>query len=354
MNSCFKKIGLFLFAIALFATVLTGIAKASDQTINCTSTGCSGLSGALFNETNIAPGDSITRTLHVSNADNPDSCNLTMSATITDKVGLDDFTTKLFTVIKVGSSDVYGLRDGTDKAANIKTLGNLSGDTPISLGPIAAGADKDYNWTVYFDKDSNDDYQEASAKFDLNLTFVCGNPSLSDASATPCQDTPPAGAPYLLSVTPGLNSATLTWNEAFDPVSYYLVAYGTSHGVYQYGNPGIGGKGKTSYTVTNLSGDTTYYFVVRAGNGCAPGPFSNELSVSPTGEFIAGPAEGFLPGVLGTQDQEGEKGIKDVKGVSNLDKNYLWWLPLAILILFVFLAIYYFLNRSKKNGSKNP
>ena len=182
MNSCLKIIRLFLFSLfitALFAFVFTGIAKASDQTITCISTDCSGLSGALFTETNLAPGDSITRVLHILNTTNPDSCNLTMSATTpltTGNAGSSDFTTKLFTAIYDGSSDVYGVRDVTGKATNSKTLGNLYGDTPIFLGSIVAGGNRDYNWTVYFDKDSDNTYQAASTKFDLNLTFVCGNP----------------------------------------------------------------------------------------------------------------------------------------------------------------------------------
>jgi hypothetical protein len=40
----------------------------------------------------------------------------------------------------------------------------------------------------------------------------------------------------------------------------------------------MGGQGTTSYTVGNLATGKKYYFVVRAGNGCTPGTFSNELS----------------------------------------------------------------------------
>jgi hypothetical protein len=363
MNSCLKKIRPFLFVlltIASFAALFVGVSKAADQTIICGSSGCSGPGEALFNETNIAPGNSITRTLHVSNVANPDSCNLTMAATtpsVTGRVGSNDFPFRLFTVIKDGASDVYGLRDGADKATNTKTLGSLPGDTPISLGPIAAGASKDYNWTVTFDKGADNNYQEATAKFDFSLTFVCGNPStpngggVGGASApTVCQDTPPAGAPVLKGITLGVNSATLAWSEAPDPVSYYLIAYGTSHGVYQYGNPNIGGKGTTSYTVTNLSGGTTYYFVVRAGNGCAPGPFSNELYVIPSGKVLAGPVTGFLPGVLGVENQVGEKATQEVKGIECLDKNYLWWLPLVIEVGF--LAVYLYWLTKKRIRTK--
>lgn len=126
-----------------------------------------------------------------------------------------------------------------------------------------------------------------------------GGAVLGGATAPGCGDTPPGSAPTLLSATPGLNFVILTWLEAADPVSYYLVAYGTSPGSLQFGNPDIGGKGTTSYIISGLSGGTIYYFRVRGGNGCAPGDFSNELSATPFGITLAGPAAGFAPGVLG-------------------------------------------------------
>ncbi|OGG24140.1 hypothetical protein A3A79_03035 [Candidatus Gottesmanbacteria bacterium RIFCSPLOWO2_01_FULL_43_11b] len=94
-----------------------------------------------------------------------------------------------------------------------------------------------------------------------------------------CKDSAPTSVPMLQSAeVTGANQITLTWSEAADPVSYYLVAYGTSSKQYTYGNPSVGGKGTISYTVGSLAYGTTYYFVVKAGNGCAPGSYSNELS----------------------------------------------------------------------------
>jgi len=101
-----------------------------------------------------------------------------------------------------------------------------------------------------------------------------------------CTDAAPGSAPQLLSaLTKGTTQVTLTWSPASDPVSYYLVAYGTAPGKYIYGNVYVGGHDTTSYTVGRLSPKTTYYFVVRAGNGCQPGEFSDEIA-STTGPFI--------------------------------------------------------------------
>jgi len=123
------------------------------------------------------------------------------------------------------------------------------------------------------------------------------------AGQTPvCNDTKPGSAPTLLSALGGINNVTLKWTEAADPLTYYLITYGTKPGAQTYGNPNVGGKGTTGYTVSGLSGGITYYFQVRAGNGCAPGDYSNEISATALGAAIATetPAEGFTPGIKGT------------------------------------------------------
>lgn len=94
-----------------------------------------------------------------------------------------------------------------------------------------------------------------------------------------CTDSAPGSTTQITSVvSSGAHSITLTWKDANSPVSYYLLSYGLSSGNYIYGNPNIGGQGTTSYTVGGLNTGTKYYFVIRAGNGCTPGNYSNEMS----------------------------------------------------------------------------
>ena len=94
-----------------------------------------------------------------------------------------------------------------------------------------------------------------------------------------CIDPAPGGTVELKTASAsGAHDITLTWTDASDPVSYYLLSYGIAPGQYTYGNPDMGGQGTTSYTVGGLTTGKQYYFVVRAGNGCTPGTFSNELS----------------------------------------------------------------------------
>lgn len=121
------------------------------------------------------------------------------------------------------------------------------------------------------------------------------------AGQTPVCNNSKPGSPTLFSALGGINGVALKWTEATDPLTYYLITYGTKPGAQTYGNPNIGGKGTTGYTVSGLSGGITYYFQVRAGNGCAPGDFSNEISATVRGGAVeeGTPAEGFAPGVKG-------------------------------------------------------
>lgn len=131
-----------------------------------------------------------------------------------------------------------------------------------------------------------------------------GGGSGGSASPPVCNDTKPGSAPVLTGATAATNSVILNWTEAKDPLTYYLITYGLSSGNPQYGNPNVGGKGTANYTVQNLSGGQTYYFKVRAGNGCMPGDFSNELAATSAGEVVTGPAVGFQAGVLGRVTEE--------------------------------------------------
>lgn len=92
---------------------------------------------------------------------------------------------------------------------------------------------------------------------------------------------PPSTEPIITSAEPGMNQVTLTWVKAGDPVTYYLLQYGTNPDNLEYGNPYIGDHDATSYTVQSLNNGTKYYFRIRAGNGCKPGGFSDVESAIP-------------------------------------------------------------------------
>lgn len=141
--------------------------------------------------------------------------------------------------------------------------------------------------------------------------------SIGSNSVPTCNDTKPGSAPTFVSAAAGTNSVTLTWSGAADPVTYYLITYGEKSGAQTYGNPNVGGKGTTSYTVSGLSGGKKYYFKIRAGNGCMPGSYSGEISATPGGGTVSGIAPGFAAGVLGAKAKRitTPAGTEQIQGV---------------------------------------
>ncbi|HTK03638.1 MAG TPA: sialate O-acetylesterase [Alphaproteobacteria bacterium] len=122
----------------------------------------------------------------------------------------------------------------------------------------------------------------------LNETNSSSSSTSSSASAPVCNNLVPMGtSPYLYSSTSNSSSSiTLKFTNWQSPTDHFVLEYGTSPNKYQYGADNIGGKDITSYTVNYLNPNTTYYFRVRAGNGCAVGSWSNEISAKTLGSFF--------------------------------------------------------------------
>ncbi|MEK7551701.1 MAG: fibronectin type III domain-containing protein [Patescibacteria group bacterium] len=114
----------------------------------------------------------------------------------------------------------------------------------------------------------------------LLFCFLLGSTSLNKGDAISCKNERPQTAPFLLSAQAKDRSVVLTWQEAADPVTHYLVAYSRNEIDLEFGNPNVGPKGTTTYTVTELTNGVKYYFKVRGENGCKPGKFSNKLSAT--------------------------------------------------------------------------
>lgn len=187
-------------------------------------------------------------------------------------------------------------------AADSKEAGdNLSAEGDCT---ISAGGDL-VIWTKHFTKFVT--YSQTAIQSQGNSSGSSSNASNPSSPSNPpvCTDVKPASAPKLISAkATGRNEVTLSWTKAADPVTYYLVAYGTKSGQLEYGNPNIGGKDTSSYVVKRLNNNQTYYFKVRAGNNCMPGEFSNELAVKASGGYITAPAKGFKAGVLSAKNPE--------------------------------------------------
>lgn len=296
------------------------------------------------------PGLLVTKSMTVKNNG---GASQTVSIEAVNKIQTGSLAQVLLFKTLEGGVDRYG-------GGNDKTLQNFWDDGQISLSGLAGGATTAYDLTVKMAASSGNEYQRKEAKFDLRVGFVGTTTSVTSGGGGPfaapvCSDTKPGSAPALVNAVAGVNSVTLFWTQATDPVTYYLITYGTSPGAQTYGNPNIGGKGTTSYTVSGLSGGTTYYFKIRAGNGCAPGDYSNEISALPTGGITSGPAAGFIPGVLGVGNEaSGTATLSGMLGTASGDIRGLvvsggqpWWLWVGAAVL-IFLLIWFFRDLTSK------
>jgi len=166
----------------------------------------------------------------------------------------------------VGDTVQLSTTDGTANFPTNNVITDSNGTANFTMTSTTAGTDP---ITV------NDTTTSTTFSNWFNISFY--------AAATPtpsnsCSNVP--SAPVLTSViSKSNNTATLTWVDSADPVSNYLVSYGSTSGKYIYGDPNIGGQGTTTFTVGSLSGNKTYYFVVAATNNCGISSFSSEVSV---------------------------------------------------------------------------
>jgi hypothetical protein len=348
-----KNIKLFLLSLVIaasMAVMFIGISVAADQTIICDSSGCSGPGTALFTETNVVPTQSVAKTFEVKNQR---SETLTIALSADEKSGTDaDFLEKVdVSVDEVGGSNKYS-----------GTLDDfLLSSTTVNLGSLSASTSKEFKITLAL-QDVGNDYQGKGANFDIavNVTGEAGKTDTGTApgsvSAPTCGATVPLQAPSLSASSTSENTVLLTWTPV-DPVTHYMIQYGYSSGSYSFGASNVGNT--ISYSVGSLAGDTTYYFQVAGVNDCAPGPWSNEASATPTGAILGfGPAPGFEQ-ILGTATESGEikevekperrLGEGQVKTEAVCEMLIPWWTPLVLQAIFtsIFLS-----SRQEKKISK--
>jgi hypothetical protein len=86
-------------------------------------------------------------------------------------------------------------------------------------------------------------------------------------------------APTGLSATAGAGQVSLSWNSSLGATGY-KVFRGTSPGGES--SSAIANPSGTSYTDTNVTAGTTYYYTVKATNSAGDSPTSNEASATPT------------------------------------------------------------------------
>jgi hypothetical protein len=173
-----------------------------------------------------------------------------------------------------------------------------------------------------------------------------------------CNDVAPA-APTLISAdSGGAHSIVLKWGEVTDSVSYYLVSYGVASGNYIYGNPNVGNV--TTYTVGSLATGKTYYFAVKAVNGCMPGTYSNELSgvpgsstptpTSQSADEEVSPTEGSSPTEQLSPAKSAPITPVPQPGAVNVEKTLVYSVIGVLLLVSVIALI--LINRSARKPKK--
>lgn len=112
--------------------------------------------------------------------------------------------------------------------------------------------------------------------------------SSNNNGAPSCGNQAPPAAPKIFQVKRSKDTVTLTFVPVNRPVTYYYIAYGLKEGDERYGvsfDQGYSG-GALKYTIKKLNPTTKYYFKIRAGNGCMPGPWSSWVSTSGKGSSV--------------------------------------------------------------------
>lgn len=335
-----------LFLLLLASFFVKPIFAGNDITITCNNgSNCTKSSELpLFLETNIYPGFAHSQIFSVDNNRNT-PCNLKFKAVSTSPVS-DILSEKiLINILGTNSNNNYSLVD--------YPLNDLLDPTKptVSLGRVNTGVKNNYLWSVVFDKNAGNEYQNQISKFDINFNFECDEESTDDPSntsnnppstlgATNCTNSIP-NAPTGLSATRNPSgSVTLHWTHSTSTHTGYLIAYGPNPNNYIYGNPNIGNN--DYYTVGNLTYGAQYCFYVRSLNGCMPGNRTPEYCVNSGSSVVSSNVvpTGFEPGVLGESTENNSK----VLGSENNCKSY--WLPLLFIVAFLINLIY--IRHSKK------
>lgn len=104
-----------------------------------------------------------------------------------------------------------------------------------------------------------------------------------------CQDIQPTESPNLFSVEKNGSEAVLYFVPVKDNTNKYHISYSENETAEDYGVEfnWEDAKGVVSFKIKDLKKDKDYYFKVRAGNGCAIGPWSSKMSSSEENNSLA-------------------------------------------------------------------
>lgn len=164
-----KKI---IFPLFLFLSFLISkpVFAGNDLTLTCNDSGCSKLPKlSFFNETNIYPGFTTSQKISITNNRNS-TCYLTFK-TISKSKKSDILSQKI--LINISSVDSV-----TDYQPSNYILSDLFNSTE-SIGHIHQGDTNKYLWSIVFNPDADNSYQNLTSTFDIDFNFECDDEELT-------------------------------------------------------------------------------------------------------------------------------------------------------------------------------
>jgi len=289
----------------------------------------------LFNETNFLPGQAVTRCADVTN-NSGETQKIGLEIVNNSNCSTDCLSDVLFLDVKENSSIIH-----TDSLSDFYIAGEQV------LSDLGAGGDTIYCFSMTFNPNSGNEYQNTNTNFNINIGFF-GEESVSE------EVTPGGGSSGGYFFTEGLEIyneavssfgtdwATITWDTNKESTSRVIYSpEGTSHNIEVNNPPDYGYIYSTeedsnkvinnhSVTVTGLLPGTTYYY--RCISHASPDTVSKEHSFTTLtqeqgseeeGEDSSG--EGEVAGEQTYRGQSGQGGVAtksysqgEVKGAQDI------------------------------------
>ena len=178
------------FSAILISFSLVGRVLAADVDIVCNEPSSTNeceitsASDRLFDVSNLAPGQTILKSIQVINEDNNDNCDLKMSSdnVTTSPTG---FAKMMLTVIKGNGHLLLGDEDVDGNATSTNSLQDIFDASHVNFGEVTKqGGTVIYDWVVTFDKNAGNEYQGSNVSFDFSINFVCDHDSSSSDEET--------------------------------------------------------------------------------------------------------------------------------------------------------------------------
>lgn len=179
-----------------------------------------------------------------------------------------------------------GNNESLSDAAAFTSCNTIASNTDISSNNCVTDGHRYAQYQVVLTPSSNP-HTPTFESFQLTFAGMSSqtSTSISSPAAPGCSDQSPGRkTPAIYAVIPeSPTSVKLYFTQADKPFDRYFVRFGTKSGDYPYGGEFLVSDTTRTLVIDHLSPSTQYFFQMRAGNGCATGGWSNEISAKTKG-----------------------------------------------------------------------